>query len=295
MATSFLPRNIVFPTDFSKSSEAIIGHVVGLASAFNANVWLLSVVPSLADFHGVSENYFGQLSDAALANLDRDRKVLETDCLRKLACLQKRYFEPVESEICIRSEGVAESIVDYAVEKRADLIMMPTHGLGRMRRFLIGSVTAKVLHDAACPVWTSPHPRELEPFHPYRHILLAIDNRELPVELLTRASELAEFFHGQLSVIRALPAHGTPGDEAARKRTREMADALHAQIAANGVKASVHLMEGNPGEVIRQVAEEIEDADLIITGRGHLEESMGHLRTHAYEIIWNAPCPVLTL
>jgi nucleotide-binding universal stress UspA family protein len=288
-------RNILFPTDFSKSSEAIISHVVGLASAFNAKVWLLSVVPSLADFHGVSENYFGQLGDAALANLDRDRKLLEADRLRSLECLQKRYFEPVESEICVKSAGVAESIVDYATEIKADLIMMPTHGLGRMRRFLIGSVTAKVLHDAACPVWTSPHPRELAPFHPYRHILLAIDHRELPVELLIRASELAELFHGQLSVIRALPAHGAPGDEAAHKRTREMADALRAQIAANGVKASVHLMEGSPGEVVRQVAEEIEDADLIVAGRGHLEESMGHLRSHAYEIIWNAPCPVITL
>jgi hypothetical protein len=43
---------------------------------------------------------------------------------------------------------------------------------------------------------TSPHPRELEPFHPYRHILLAIDDRELPVELLIRASEFAESFMG---------------------------------------------------------------------------------------------------
>jgi len=295
MAPSQLPRNILFPTDFSKSSEAIISHVVGLASAFKAKVWLLSVVPSLADFHGVSENYFGPLSEAALVSLDRDRKLLETDRLRRLECLQKQYFGPVESGICVKSAGVAESIVDYAAEIKADLIMMPTHGLGRRRRFLIGSVTAKVLHDASCPVWTSPHPRELEPFHPYRHIVLAIDNRELPVELLIRASELAEFFHGQLSVIRALPAHGIPGDEAAHKRTREMADALHDQIAAKGVKAPVHLMEGNPGEVVRQVAEEIEDADLIVTGRGHLEESMGHLQSHAYEIIWNAPCPVITL
>jgi nucleotide-binding universal stress UspA family protein len=288
-------RNILFPTDFSRSSEAIVPHVVGLASAFNAKVWLLSVVPSLADFHGVSENYFAPPGDAAFLSLDRDRKLLETDRLRRLERLQKQCFGPVESEICVKSAGVAESIVDYAGEIQADLIMMPTHGLGRMRRFLIGSVTAKVLHDAACPVWTSPHPRELEPFRPYRHIVLAIDNRELPVELLIRASELAEFFHGQLSVIRALPAHGIPGDEAAHKRTREMADALHDQIAAKGVKASVHLMEGNPGEVVRQIAEEIEDADLIVAGRGQLEESMGHLRTHTYEIIRDAPCPVITL
>jgi hypothetical protein len=47
----------LFSTGFSKSSEAIIPHVVGLASAFSAKVSLLSVVSSLADFHGVSENY----------------------------------------------------------------------------------------------------------------------------------------------------------------------------------------------------------------------------------------------
>jgi hypothetical protein len=39
----------------------------------------------------------------------------------------------------------------------ADLIMMPTYGMGSFRRHLIGSVTAKVLHDVACPVWTAAH------------------------------------------------------------------------------------------------------------------------------------------
>jgi len=293
MLPSHVLRNILFPTDFSSSSEAIIGHVVGLASSFNAKVWILSVVPSLADFHGVSESYFDPPGDAALVKLAGDWKLLEMDRLQRLETVRKHYFDTMESEICVKSAGVAESIVDYAAEIKADLIMMPTHGLGRMRRFLIGSVTAKVLHDAPCPVWTSPHPRELEPFRPYRHIVLAIDNCGLPVELLNRASELAEFFHGQLSVLRALPAHGTSGDEAVHKRTREMAGALHDQIAARGVKASVHLMEGDPGEVVRQVAEEVEDADLIIVGRGHLDEPLGRLQTHCYEIIRNAPCPVI--
>ena len=32
--------------------------------------------------------------------------------------------------------------------------MMPTHGCGPLRRFLLGSVTAKVLHDVSTAVWT---------------------------------------------------------------------------------------------------------------------------------------------
>lgn len=50
----------------------------------------------------------------------------------------------------------ARQIVDYARNHDVDLIVMATHGYGPFRRFLLGSVTAKVLHDAACPVWTGP-------------------------------------------------------------------------------------------------------------------------------------------
>lgn len=288
-------RNILFPTDFSRSSEAITSHVTGLAAVFSAKVWLLNVLPSLAEFHGVSENYFDPFSAGALVRLEAERKILARDRVQMLECVQKQHFAPIRSEICVKLGGVSESIVEYAEETNADLIMMPTRGLGPMRRFLIGSVTAKVLHDASCPVWTSPHPRELDPFHPYRRVVLATDYRGLPADLLIRASEIAESLHAQLSVLTALPPEGVSGDEAVQRRDKGKADELRGQVSARKVKASIHVMEGSPGEVVRQVAEEIEEADLIVIGRGHLEESMGHLRTHAYEIICNAPCPVITL
>lgn len=47
----------------------------------------------------------------------------------------------------------ADRIVELAQEYQVDLIVMPTYNV-RFRPFLIGSVTAKVLHDAACPVLT---------------------------------------------------------------------------------------------------------------------------------------------
>ncbi len=295
MATSQLFRNILFPTDFSRSSDAIIDHVAGMAGAFGAKVWLLNVVPSLADFHGVSESYFGPFSETAVLTFESERKAMESDCRRRLECIKKRHFSGTACEIGVKSAGVAESIVEYAGEVNADLIMMPTRGLGHRRRFLIGSVTAKVLHDARCPIWTSPHPRELDPFRPYRRVVLAADYRGIPDNLLTRGWEIAQAFHAQLSLLRALPENGVSGDEAVQKRNRDAANELRDQIDKKNIKASVHVMEGSPGEVVRQVAEEIEEADLIVIGRGHLEESMGQLQTHAYEIICNAPCPVLTL
>ena len=41
---------------------------------------------------------------------------------------------------------------------------MPTHGYGPFRRFILGSNTAKVLHDADCPVWTGVHVEEIPAF-----------------------------------------------------------------------------------------------------------------------------------
>ena len=288
-------QNILFPNDFSKSSDAVISHVAGLARMFDAKVWLLNVVPSLEDLHGVSESYFGPFSAATLIRLEEERKPLVEDCLRRLQCIQQQHFGRLESEVCVKSAGVAESIVEYARETNADLLMMPTRGLGPMRRFLIGSVTAKVLHDASCPVWTSPHPCELEPFHPYRRVIFAVDYLGMGAGRLIPAAEIAEFFHAQMSVLTALPPDGTSGDESVQKRNRAVAERLREQIAARNLKASVHVMEGSPGEVVRQVAEEMEEADLIVIGRGHLDDSAGYTRTHAYEIICNAPCPVLTL
>src|SRR5207245_2957797 len=51
----------------------------------------------------------------------------------------------------------AAEITHYAEKNQVDLIMMPTHGYGRFRNMLLGSVTAKVLHDAHCPIWTAAH------------------------------------------------------------------------------------------------------------------------------------------
>src|SRR6266853_3911956 len=51
-------------------------------------------------------------------------------------------------------------ITCFAHEQGVNLIMMPTHGYGPFRSLLLGSVTAKVLHDAECPVWTGVHMEE---------------------------------------------------------------------------------------------------------------------------------------
>lgn len=288
-------RSILFPTDFSRSSEAITDHAVGLAKATNTSIWILSVSPRVEEWHGASEMYFGPFTDSAITAFEKERQIVEAERLAMLRQFQERHFASVDSEVLVRSGGVAEQIIDVANEKDVGLIMMSTHALGRRRQFLIGSTTAKVLHDAPCPVWTSPHPRELNAFRPYRRIVLAIDYRTLSAPLLLRASEFADRFGASLSVFSAIPRAPEADSQLVQKLKKDIASTLERHLVDSKVKASIRLLEGNPGDVIWEVAEDIEEADLIITGRGRLDEAAGHVHSHNYEIIWNAPCPVITL
>jgi nucleotide-binding universal stress UspA family protein len=48
----------------------------------------------------------------------------------------------------------AHPIVEHTQQSSDTLIMMPTRGYAPFRSLLLGSVTAMVLLDAPCPVWT---------------------------------------------------------------------------------------------------------------------------------------------
>lgn len=62
--------------------------------------------------------------------------------------------------------GVAgDTIVRHATDLSADAIVMGTHGYGPIKRFILGSVTERVLRQALCPVLTVPH-RSLKPSQP---------------------------------------------------------------------------------------------------------------------------------
>jgi nucleotide-binding universal stress UspA family protein len=296
--SSFQIHEVLFPTDFSRSSQSAAPHVAGLARSVNAKVSILHVVPWLSGWHGASEPHY-VISDDVQRKLQNNQETAEAECLKMLNAVKKKYFEGIECSVRVRTGGVAESIVEHAAETHSDLITIPTRGTGPSRPFLIGSVAAKVLHDARCAVWTTPHPRELEEFRPYRQILCAMDYRVLSRDVLGRAWQLAQLFHSRLSLVTAIPCPA-PGPvpcverQSVRLLKNETESSLATLTRDLSIHAAVHVSEGSVGEVVSEAVAR-EDADLVVIGRGHLDERSGHLRTHAYEIIWQSPCPVLSL
>ena len=195
----------------------------------------------------------------------------------------------------------AREIVDFAAANQVDLVMMTTHGGGPFRQLLLGSVAAKVLHDAHVPVWTTAHSGEApDRVHlAMRKVLCAVDTNPASVELLRWASGLCKTLGAELRLVHSVPGIeawpeqdlGPEFEGTLRENARETIQDL---AKAAEIVAPLSVGTGTVPDVVRDAAIE-QGTDLIVIGRGVLQGTMGRLRTHAYGIIRNAPCPVLSV
>jgi nucleotide-binding universal stress UspA family protein len=180
-----------------------------------------------------------------------------------------------------------------------DLIMLPTRGQGRFRAALLGSVTAKILHDATCAVWTASHCDACAAQHTdWRNIVCAIDTVPEGARLIRFAAQLAEAG----ATVRL--AHAVPVAEAGVEKYLDLEFAAFLKDQARqavagmqkeaGTNFDVDIEAGNIPDAVRRVAE-ARRADMVLIGRGALPHFAGRLRSHAYAIVRDMPCPVLSV
>jgi nucleotide-binding universal stress UspA family protein len=208
---------------------------------------------------------------------------------------------PSQHRVVLLEGDPADCIVRVARENAVSLIVMPTHAHGRFRRFLLGSVTAKVLHDTDCPVLTGVH-HDDKPFldlPTFTSIVCAVDCDASSVNVISGAQELAAALGARLSVVHAVPAadetSGNRGEIEVRKCLFEAAAKGFTEICGSAsLSVDVSLAGGPVPRVVREEALR-RSADLVIVGRGETRGGLGRLRTNTYAIIRNSPCPVLSI
>src|SRR5262249_19194168 len=159
-----------------------------------------------------------------------------------------------------------EVITRYAQGEGMDLIMMPTHGHGPVRRFLVGSVTAKILHDAECPVWTSVHTgAPTKTPEPVEIVMCALDSGQSSVPLMQWAGWIAGCYGATLKLVHVIPAVNetsmNPGEKEVRRYLFCKArDEFATWRREAGVKAEVQLRGGEIAVKVADTAQQ-EHAD----------------------------------
>jgi nucleotide-binding universal stress UspA family protein len=194
-------------------------------------------------------------------------------------------------------------IEDVAKKFPAPILVMPTHGFGPFRRFVLGSVTTKVLHDLDCPIYTGAHLEDQPPFanaEP-RRVACAIDLREHSEQVLDWAWTYARRWSAALTVIHAVNWLETaPVDENLftadlKQRLQASADQeARALIQKVGAKAELRIDVESASELVSRAVREC-GADVLVIGRSLDRSVVGRLRDHAYKLIRESPVPVISV
>ena len=141
-------RTILHPTDFSRASAPAFKRAVQMAKDNRAQLLILHVLapasPMLMTDGYVPPKVYDDMEAAARAEAQKQ--------LRRLVEKAKHSGARVKP---ILLEGIAhERIIQAARSRKADLVVIGTHGRGGMSRALIGSVADRVVRLAPCPVLT---------------------------------------------------------------------------------------------------------------------------------------------
>lgn len=289
-----LLERILLPVDFSARSAGAARYVEALADKQETEILILHVTTPL--------NYELSALDVGgtmLTEVNQDRSAELQEQLDQFAAEE---LKPFRVQRFLLEGDPAQRIVQFAHDQKVNLIVMPTHGYGLFRRFLLGSVTAKVLHDAECPVWTGIHLDESPNFDEirFKNIVVAVDL--CPAQALKAISwgaQMAQRQGAEVTIVHSYPSlEGRAGeyfDPNWRTYFTKIAnDEIMKMQQKLGTDFELVLESGDPAHVVCAQAA-LRKADLLVIGRGSAAGVFGRLRANAYSIIRQSPCPVVSV
>jgi nucleotide-binding universal stress UspA family protein len=281
---------ILLPFDGSDGATEVLHHASELAHWADATIQLLYVADTTRDSVTVVE---GHTVDA-LVRKGEDIVAEATEVLDTLG---------VSYETDIVQGNPAPTIVEYADQYEQDLIVMPTHGREGLSRYLIGSVSEKVVRLSTVPVLTvRMQPDETLEF-PYENILLPTDGSAAATHaaghLLSLAASLDATVH-VLSVVDVAAlgpdVRSTVSATETEQAATDAVDAVVSEAEARGVADTTrHIEHGTPLEEILDCIEsnDIHAVGMGTTGRRGTDRIL--LGSIAEKTVRSAPVPVMTV
>jgi nucleotide-binding universal stress UspA family protein len=248
-------ENILVPTDGSECANAAVGYAEELASHDGSTVHVLSVVDARR-----LENA-PQYENVAQEHVE----ITERTCDELAA--------GVSTEQVVRSDVPHSAILKYASDEEIDLIVMGTHGRTGVERYLLGSVTEKVVRLADSPVLTVNTGADGSVTYPYTDILVPTDGSAGAEAAVEPAVDIASTYDARVHALSVIDTMAMGVDVRSMAAIDALEDA--AQSAVDTVEerardASVSSVEtttdhGSPYRGIRSYVDD-HDIDLVVMG-----------------------------
>jgi len=267
---------VLVPLDGSKTAEKVLPYARYLAGKFKIPIELLAVI-DVAELAAQITTEKRRLIDGIIEEGMRSSE----NYLRNVAA----NFRDA-TVICTVEKGRAhETIIEKGAADPAMLIAMATHGRSGLNRFLLGSITEKVLRGAANPLLLIRATEEAKSDGEvgFKTILVPLDGSELAETILPMAAGVAKKLGLEVELFRAyhLPYNTYAADDgyyavnyddvisAVRDDTREYLDKKVAQLKKLGLeKVSALAKEGFAGDEIISIARKTSNALIAMCSHG---------------------------
>ncbi len=187
-------NNILYPTDFTKTSNNALPYLIDLVKKSNGKLNLLHVydVPILAPAKSFSSiSVLDPITDVAnkirLAALNKLKQIIK-----------KNKLEDAPHRCFLREGNIKDNILNEAKKNSVDIIVIGTKGEAAEKGFFMSSITKGIIQDSICPVLAIP---ESAKFSTISKIVYATDLQFDETSMLNYIVNFAKLYNASISVL----------------------------------------------------------------------------------------------
>lgn len=280
-------KSIVFATDFSVCSEYAGLYAVRLARYFSATLLVA---------HAYTPSQAAMEAEVDPRLKSKQRKDLQSNLAKTAFNLASGIS--IESVPALLYGDPHEMIPQLVVENAPSILVLGTHGGGRIERGLIGSVAERVLRSTSWPSLTVG-PKVSSPMaFPFERILYATDFTPAAAHAAIYALSFAESFGAKIDVLNVIRADAVHHPDRLSDLQKHFYGVLDRLVPERAREFSDPRTFVGIGKAHDQIMAHIRErsVDLLVLGirkTSHL--GMEARRSGAFQLIVDAKCPVLTI
>jgi nucleotide-binding universal stress UspA family protein len=297
---------ILVPTDFSEHSMHALRYAASLGERFGATLHLVHVLTVHGLVGHLEEEEFPDLAPLLAAADGAARARLDAGAEHGGAA------EATVVRAVLRGINPWDEIVAYALRESANLIVMATHSASILARFLLGSVTERVLRLAPCPVlviekgdrdFVDPETMAVR----LGRVVVADDLSDKTERALSYAREWLAPYRPEIHLVHAVELevpepYLVAGVTSVFALDPDLKRRLSAMLAAHAShtlpadwKVTTELREGRPHWAVPAYAAEVEADLLVVAGESHIDLAERIMGGTVERIARHAPCPMLVV
>lgn len=273
-------RNIAVATDFSPWSNQAMQHALLVARRYGASVHIL---------HAVRRSEFLFVPDM-LVSLD---EVADRDCEELIRRLHATHSLDSLDYRCWNLHGEVSVLGDFVRNHNIDLLVVGTRGRRGISKLLLGSVAEEISRCVSCPVLTvGPWSRGAATRLELQRVLFATDLSPQSITAVPYVLAAAKMWGAGIDVLHVRSVDSADCEQRMEAYSNRL---LSMDGSEPGTSIRYHVVAGEPSSTVLDFARQNKEGLIVLGLENHRSLYDGPPLSHAYQIVCQARCPVLSV